>query len=378
MSVEGLWRLKLEKQRNKSVYTIIRYIKSASGTLTSERLPIKKYALIRENVDELNKLVDRLNYDILKAKKSRDSLAFKHAFIDEELLEEFKSLLITQIPSRDRALTNFHYLKTHVLTYFIQTLNLANPRDWYLVSQTKWGEYLIKNKAIVAPATKREVIQIANRFIKFLHSKRPDEVPMYRFEPISAAVFKKMIAQRKVDKEGADRKFIKDEHWAMIKTKLPDSIKPAALLAYHYGLRRSETLGVQIQDVKKGYLELQRQLVKLKPKPSFGPLKGREARKINHWLTTPENAYKWVKATQANLIHPDTLSDIWREVMETLKLDYDFHDLRHSFITKALAEYPPRQVQLAAGHKSIETTMKYAHDHRQLNDEQFNPEEDVA
>jgi integrase len=61
--------------------------------------------------------------------------------------------------------------------------------------------------------------------------------------------------------------------------------------------------------------------------------------------------------------------------MDELDFNYDFHDLRHTFITKAISAYPPRDVQLAAGHKSIETTMRYAHDNRNLDDEVFNPEE---
>ena len=60
--------------------------------------------------------------------------------------------------------------------------------------------------------------------------------------------------------------------------------------------------------------------------------------------------------------------------MRKLKFTYDFHALRHTFITKALgAGHTARDVQLAAGHKNIETTMRYAHDHRTMDDEIFTP-----
>lgn len=56
--------------------------------------------------------------------------------------------------------------------------------------------------------------------------------------------------------------------------------------------------------------------------------------------------------------------ELWRDLMTALGYTYDFHDLRHSFITRAIREKNSRDVQLAAGHKHLMTTMGYAHDDR--------------
>ena len=63
--------------------------------------------------------------------------------------------------------------------------------------------------------------------------------------------------------------------------------------------------------------------------------------------------------------------------MRELDYDYDFHDIRHTWITKAirLPNVEPRDVQLAAGHKNIETTMGcYLHDDRIFGDEPYVPD----
>ena len=52
--------------------------------------------------------------------------------------------------------------------------------------------------------------------------------------------------------------------------------------------------------------------------------------------------------------------------MEMLHFDYTFHDLRHTCITKMMRLQVPRDVQLAAGDKNIQTTMQYMHDDRDL------------
>ena len=79
-------------------------------------------------------------------------------------------------------------------------------------------------------------------------------------------------------------------------------------------------------------------------------------------------------------MHPDTLSDRWTELMEQLKLTYTLHDLRHTWITKSIRKKKvvPRDVQLAAGHKNIETTMGYLHDDREFDDDIYVPVEKVS
>ena len=105
---------------------------------------------------------------------------------------------------------------------------------------------------------------------------------------------------------------------------------------------------------------------------------------------------------QDNLKHPDSLTDEWaafiKKVERGLKeeaknngknpknisFDYTYHDLRHTWITRAVRLKGKdlshmRDVQLAAGHENIETTMRYLKDDREFSEEIYSPdEEEVA
>lgn len=54
---------------------------------------------------------------------------------------------------------------------------------------------------------------------------------------------------------------------------------------------------------------------------------------------------------------------------------FTFHDLRRSFIANAARVHHIRDVQLAAGHKELNTTMIYLRDDRELDNETWKPEE---
>jgi integrase len=112
-------------------------------------------------------------------------------------------------------------------------------------------------------------------------------------------------------------------------------------------------------------------------------LKGRESRKTPHWFCNDSGAtaYSLIeKASNLKLPTPTELSAVWAAYIEKLvqnqviETNYDLHDLRHTFITKAIRLYKPVDVMHAVGHKNIETTMRYLHDDRTLDDEEFKPE----
>lgn len=67
-------------------------------------------------------------------------------------------------------------------------------------------------------------------------------------------------------------------------------------------------------------------------------------------------------------MRPDVLSHRWTSLMREPGLRYNFHELRHTWITRTRAKYNSREVQLAAGHANITTTERYSHDHRKFDD----------
>ena len=367
------WLINQENQKGIERSVIKRWVYYPDGSKKLERLPTSKYRSFRDDEAELQKFVIRLNEQIDPEQRTKAVVEIKHAFISPELLDQYKDFLLIQIPNRAKATNEYHYLVTYFLNFFIGKLGLANPLDWHLCHKTRWATYLVSKEAPSSGSTKKAIVAAANRFILWLHERRPGEVPPLKFTPLSKAKYKEIEAKRILNKEARETKMIKDEHWAIIRTKLPDSIRAFVMISYHYGLRRAESLGLQLEDVREGFLSVERQLESFTDDiPVYGPPKGREARKVPHWNNTATDVYNWIKEIQ--LMHPDTLSARWAELMRKLKLDYTHHDLRHTWVTKALRKQAvARDVQLAAGHKDLRTTMGYAHDDRTLSDRKFIP-----
>jgi integrase len=352
-------RWKILKDRN--TFSVRRW---NNGKL--ERLPSSQYSDIRDNIDDLDKFVKRLNAPY----EAKIKVEFSHAFINDSLLADYFNYLSSQIPTQSFAKTEFAYLKNYALTFFISELHLNRVEEWYAVHETKWAKYLLSKKVPKSVKTKRDIVNALNRFVVWLHKKRPTEITLVKFQPISPAKFKEVNALRILNKEVRETKLIAAEDWKKIHLSASPTILPFIMLAYHYGLRRSETLGCVPGIIKNGYLEVNQQLRQL---GVYAPLKGRLSRKVPHWFAKPGDAFMWVSNAQTNVMHPSTLTHTWNDLMERLGMDYDFHDLRHSFITHAMRAHPPRDVQLAAGHQNIQTTMKYLHDDRTLDDEEFIP-----
>lgn len=70
------------------------------------------------------------------------------------------------------------------------------------------------------------------------------------------------------------------------------------------------------------------------------------------------------------MLGEDAFRDALYEAMAAAGIDrasfparggFTFHDLRHTFGTLAVQEFPLHDVQAFMGHASIETTMRYAH-----------------
>lgn len=326
-----------------------------------KRLPIAQYKRIRDNPEALAELVSRLNYQVDKEERAKETVQFKHAFISPSLIEQYREFLLAQVPTERDAQREFRALIKHTLNYFVGKLSLANPLEWHECHKTKWAEYL---KALpLAPATLRGLVQGTNRFAHWLHEKRPSEVPPLKFEPLSKATFKQLEAQYELDGDRIERRFVTAEEWDAL--KLPAHIEAAATLCYLYGLRRSEALALEARDVRRGYLSVERQL-KAIGKP--GVLKGRMFRKTPHWFGSPERAAALISKLEP--IHPDTFGDDFTEATGGA---FTLHDLRHTFITRAVRAQNVRDVMLAVGHANIETTMGYLKDDRSLDDEVWRP-----
>ena len=386
------WSLMYETRDGQRVYVIRRWAYKPDGSKKYERYDAKKYRHMRDNLKELKNFVIRLNGEDPNAVRVKHAVEFRHAYINTELIDSYYSYLKTQIPSERHADAELSRLKRYCFRFFIEKLRKPNPLDWHL-QQELWAKALL-NKfdkddsfreewkllepgELISAKTLKSIVNAMNRFMVFLHQKRPAEVQPLFFKPISRASYKELDARRRLENKTIIRKMIRDEHWATIQKRASDDLKDWSMVAYLYGLRRSEVMAIDLNAVRPDYLLVSKQLVSLPEphKPVFAPLKGRMDRKVPHWFCKPVQVYRLIKQIQERgYIHPGTLSHRWTEFMRDLGYDYDFHDIRHTWITKAMRVAPKhRDVQLAAGHVNIETTMGYLHDDRNFNDEPYVP-----
>lgn len=220
----------LIKDKKAKTYSIRRWALLPDGSRKFERLPTKRFAHLVGSESELKDFVIRLNGKDPTVERIKMRLQFKHAFISEDVMEDFRvNYLFQQIPARRDAQMMYSYLNSYALEFFITKLNLKNPLDWHR-HQNDWGKYLL-NKAndelesekrifpvgeIKSTKLMKDVINSLNKFMKYLHLKRPDEVPPLKFEPISKAAFKQHEAMRKLTNKVQVSKYVSPDHWQKI------------------------------------------------------------------------------------------------------------------------------------------------------------------
>lgn len=368
----------LTRENNLSV--IRRYIVLEDGRRSSKRVPKSVYWNCTTD-ESFRLLVEKLNSE----KDSKKIGISKYKIVSPELLEEFRLQLGLEIPTQKDSENHFRNLNRYFLEFFIDELGLTSPMEWKL-KESIWGASLLCEKDSIqifengkprSAKTIKGIVQIANRFMIFLHQRKPKVVPAIKFSPISKARLKLHQANLNLGKEELGR-FIVPEHWETIESKLPSEIAPFIKLGYYYGLRRRESLAVTPNEIGTKFLAIKKQLNSVgNSGPEFIPLKNRNSRKIPYWFLTADETYHLVQECKVKRMHPDTLSYKFMEFMETLNFKYKLHDLRRTFITRALDinKGNALPVMLAAGHSNTDITMKYLRDNREFEFELFRPAE---
>lgn len=388
------------------VPVVRRWIRLPEKRPSFERYPAAKYFEIRYEATELEAFVIRLNERSPEEERTKSKVKIRHAFISDELVDNFLPYLAARIEGRDAKKLS-KMMRKYCLNFFTIKLELADPAKW-IKEQEIWCQALLNEfskeelqrrgskgikalrlweEGFVPPdSTVKKIVQSSNHFLAYLHKKKPEIYSAMKFEPVTAAQYRKLRARREISGISRVGRFIPLKHWEKIEQALPDKIRSQVCLAYYFGLRLAETMGNTQKDVFKDHFEVRMQLRSLPdPKnPERTVLKGRMPRKIPFWLRPARNCYKWLVKVQDNMMHKDTLGDEWRKVMVQLKMPYQFHDLRRTWITNCFEHRDekgqpllPGHIQLAAGHKSIVTTMKYKLDSRAFSEERYNPEHDV-
>jgi integrase len=344
------------------------------GKRTFQRLPVELYKAFRNNEGLMDELIRRLNHEKSKeAEKAFIAHKIKEAYISQELLEEFRDTL-----RKSESNQNMRWVLDHFIGFFAKIS--PDPQDWYKKkNQNVWADYLLGLK--YAPIVVRKIINISNRLMKFLHSHRTLELPLLIFQPIDKYTFAEWTENHRINGGGkASRNYIPPEEFAVIETNLPEDIRSVILLCYKYGLRRSEALGLwnNLNVVRHDFIIIDRQANSVKDGiVSIKPTKSRKERHVNHWFSSPEECYTLIVNICPIHMHNITkkftslTAKLFREGRISKK--YVVHDLRHTWISRALQNHNLNDVSQAAGHTDISTTNDYIHDTRKLNDKPWKP-----
>jgi integrase len=344
---------------------LIRRYRKVDSKVQWQSYPKEKYKHLSS--DEIQLLLKRLNTSLeLERRNAEARYDFNHIYVNKRTLEGFEELLKTRSNSLENINTVLSCLKLYTLDYFIHKKNLPDPNYWKK-NEAGFGKYLLSKK--ISSSYIKRIVLTTNRFIKFLHEAYPDEIRLTVLNPISRNVLKEKDLE---SKNHSRKKFIDAATFQFIIERIDERLIPAVKLAYYFGLRRAEVLGLRLDDVYEDSLNIERQLIRLGPTEKCGPLKNRtEERSIPYWFINPEQTYKLIETLE--IVHPDTLGDMFKAEMTRLKLPFQFHDLRRTFITMSLRSYHYLDVKLAAGHSKLETTNKYIQDDRGLQRKKFVP-----
>ncbi len=362
--------------KENGTFVICRMVSLPSGKRSKLRLPRATYSncLSRE---ELDQFVARLNGR--ESRRAINEIKTKLAFLSVKTFEGFRDLLSAEIPNQNNAKVLYHNLHRYCLSFFVDKMGLKDPLEWK-AAEAKFGMALLDEleageqhlrifKRKMSIRTIVGLVQLLNRFVYYLHQRQPTEIPYIKFEPISRARFRNYQAILKMEQDEIGKYFVPDEHWLLILRELPLEIRPWICLQYQYGLRRGEVVGLSLVDIKQGFLSVERQLKSSGENPQYKPLKNRMTRRVPHWFTAPADTYDLIEGAEA--LHPDTLGAKFAECMERLGFPYRTHDLRRTFITRALRLQSPVDVQRAAGHSDLRVTMLYMQDDRKLDEAIF-------
>lgn len=330
----------------------------------------------REIVESLQR---RLNATYEQKKREAESrYNFDHSYMSVDMVDDFMKQRAHHIVDKGHLKNTQSVLQKHIFEFFILQKQMPDPASWSKV-QYELGEKMLKKGYSLSSIQRVQIV--ANQYLEFLHKRFPEQVAKYEIELLAPAK-RKMIAAKEELSDDTRGQLITDEHYKLL-LRYGRELQSHMILAWKFGLRRAEVLGLQVEDVRKTHISVRQQLVIHNDEATkYEPLKGRYTRKTPYWFSSPQEAYDLINGLK--LMHPDTLTHKFDDLIrlvndrESLQLSYTFHDFRHSFITLALRKRRALGIEIsdvsdAVGHKDERTTQQYREDDRNLDDEIWKP-----
>lgn len=385
--------------------------------------------------EELNRFCFKLNGKKMGRKWEQDTayeLILKDSpWITKQLKDDFRKYLFGVISNEKDASDLYMNLCRRVLKFFINQMEIKDPSLWKS-AEFEWGQALMNEKVTnktriwedpnfrPSESTLNKIVQVANRFLKFVYKKENEATSNKAvvLTPFTKTQMKTYLGRMVLegihpDPDNLEGKYFMSEvNFNILLKHLRrgrdhstycnvDDISPYVSMCYFYGLRRSEAMALTLDNVKNGFLSVEAQALKLKnhfTQYETGILKGKNKRKTPHWFISNYDCYSIISlytAKGSRVMHPDTFTALFTKAIKEInleskfrddfgnpiKIDFTLHDLRRTFITRALRlvneskdnSLAPVDVQLAVGHKDINTTLAYQMDDRALDERTFKP-----
>lgn len=399
------WKITSEGDRG---FVILRYVrfKDDSNSI-KERFDRSLYDFQKGNKAKCEEVCRVLNYRLKSKIEAREAWMIRSDFIKvqgSELSMKFKAYMMARSANDRHSKQCVRLVEMHFLNYFYYEREkpLFDYLEWHsLKIQAEYIDYLMSKKSeskrfgkpvALASKTIKAIIQYINHFFKFLHIESDGQIPelKFTFPSITNARYVEHTSKRRkelgIKYTAPNKQYIDQDTFELIYVTAPVDIKSAIWIAYKFGLRRSEVLGLESTHNKKTYLKVEEQLLALKSdrdlnggrvilEKTKGPLKNRDeaGRKVPHWYAKPSELYEHLQRLE--FMHPSGLTERWTALMDEMGLDYEFKHLRNAFCSNALRDMNkfkigPVEVQLAMGHHDLRTTMGYLRDFRELDDDE--------
>lgn len=384
---------KWRKSKDKSLgrFVIRRDVYLKNGKLKQERYPHIEYKKFDKDELKIQEFLNKLNYRILKEEKRKKNWDIQTSFLDTSLTgDAFYKYIFENTESE----TYSQAVVGRVKRYFVDFFTAKKDYD-YIQWQTLKSQRMLVNhllKKELAIKTILTIRQNINQFYRFLHEESEGEIDLYSvtFPSLKNIIKKKHEVKRKKENKFKDRRlsgqdYISEDVFEKIIKRCkngfknkhfpewadPKKILPNIWLSYNFGLRRAETISVELDDIKKDFLKVSRQQKNIRETKSLKHIQ--ESREVPHFYYGPTELVK--TATVINSIitmHPATLTRVWGYLMEDMGLSFTYHNLRNSFCSNLFRDMnkldiSPTDIQFAMGHLDIRTSMKYLRNYQKLN-----------
>jgi integrase len=376
------WHLISDKDpKSKKPMWRIKRTRRIEGSIESESIP-RERILQYSNRAQLTEFVRQLNVrHKSELERAKEAYEFKHTFITEKLIGEFEDYLKML---KRKHVTNDMLLLRRQISWFVNKLQKPDPKDWQRDEcLMRWVQALTSDLSkkdkdalemfseMIYPDTVKKYVYIINTFLKWLCKRLPDIYGLIELKMPDSVMTDYRKRYGVNDPDSVVGTYIEDEDWKVIEGSIDERIRPYVRLGYYFGLRMSEAMGLQLDDVLTDNISIERQLVEIpNGKPVYGPPKTINGkRRIPCWFMKAEDVYEEIQ--KFTLMHPNSYSDLFKKEMARFesqykrKFPYATHDMRRTWVTRALdlkITNPIVQditVMKAAGHSTLNVTIKY-------------------